>query len=366
MGLVVLAAVSLVVGAGAGRDGEPGRAQSAQTDRRELEVGVVVDVTWGIPTRDIDRTVAMLQDAGADWVRANVNWADVERDGKGVYDREALTRVDYAVDALRRAGIDVLMPISDGVPYWASGDPGKSEEPGGRDWKRRHPPADVRDYADFVRFVVARYRPRGVRAYEIWNEPNLAGFWEPEPDARGFTELLRAGYAAVKAADPSATVVLGGLSTSDYDYLANVYRHGGRDHFDVLAIHPYTGGGSPRRCWRRDDGRFAKDAFCAIREVRRTMVENGDAAKQIWLTEIGWTTTTQGGGVTPERQAAYLEQSVAIVRREMPFVGMYLWYGLRNNHWEDDADTFEGQFGLLRDDFSRKPAFDAFRRASGG
>lgn len=363
--LAVLVAIVATQATGNGDDGHrpPDQASpgpAGQPPDRPLALGVVGDLTWGIRAAHVDRSVRVLRRAGAGWVRANVNWADVERVRKGRYDRRVLRRLDYAVKAMRRARIKILMPISDGVPYWASGDPAKRVVRGERDWRRRHPPRDVRDYADFVRFVVKRYRPHGVRVYEIWNEPNHDGFWEPEPDAAEYAQLLRAGHGAVKATDPGARVVLGGLSTSDYDYLAELYEAGAGRHFDVVAIHPYTGGAPPKRCWRRGDGRLDPDAFCAIREVRKTMEANGDAAKPIWLTEVGWTTTSQGGGVSRRRQRDYLRQSVAIVRDRMPYVEAYFWYSLRNNYWENGADTFEGQFGLLEHDFDAKPALGGF------
>ncbi len=48
------------------------------------EVGVVADVTWGQPRVDVDREIALLRAAGVRWIRANVNWAGLEPDGKGV------------------------------------------------------------------------------------------------------------------------------------------------------------------------------------------------------------------------------------------------------------------------------------------
>jgi hypothetical protein len=40
---------------------------------------------------------------------------------------------------------------------------------------------------------------------------------------------------------------------------------------------------------------------------------------------------------------------------------MAVWYNLRNNHWNDDADSWETQLGLMRTDFSKKPAYYAFK-----
>jgi len=65
----------------------------------------------------------------------------------------------------------------------------------------------------------------------------------------GYTMLLAAAYPAVKVADPTAIVVLGGLSKNDYDYLAQLYAAGARGYFDTVAVHPYTGSVDPTWCW---------------------------------------------------------------------------------------------------------------------
>ena len=48
--------------------------------------------------------------------------------------------------------------------------------------------------------VATRYKGK-VSAYEVWNEPNGKVFWDPEPDAAQYTELLKAAYPAIKAAE---------------------------------------------------------------------------------------------------------------------------------------------------------------------
>jgi len=179
------------------------------------EVGVVADITWGTSKADVDRTVASMAGARVRWVRANVSWSGGEPDTKGVLNQGYLAQIDYAVNQARAAGIQVLMPIADGVPYWASADPARYTDGSGRHWNKYWRPAGNANYADFVRAMVNRYKVLGVHAYELWNEPNIARFWPSGPSAADYANLLRAAYPAVKAADPTATVVMGGLSKSD-------------------------------------------------------------------------------------------------------------------------------------------------------
>ena len=331
---------------------------------RAAEIGVVGDITWGQSEADIDREVALIEESGARWVRANVNWRWLEPDGKGKIDSTVLAQYDYAIDKARAAGLEVLMPVADAVPYWASSDPGKYEDGSGkRVWNIYYPPAQMSDFAEFTRFVVEHYRAKGVHAYEIWNEPNTPWFWAPGPNAAQYAQMLKASYPVVKSADPSATVVMGGLSKSDFNYLADVYRAGGGPYFDAVGVHPYTFGEDPGLTSNgagagQDRGRLSVDVFPAIEEIKATMDAFGDSDKQVWITEFGYSTTSQDGGVTPEQQADYLVRAYRYVE-QFPWVHSMFAYQIRNSPFEHDADDYEGQFGLTTVGWQPKPALDA-------
>ena len=330
------------------------------------EVGVVADVTWGQPRAAVDREIALVRAAGVRWIRANVNWAGLEPNGKGVVNERLLAEYDYAIDRAHAAGIQVLMPIADGVPYWASADPAKHVDgEGNRQWEVTYRPTRASDYGDVVRFVVEHFSARGVHTYQIWNEPNHPRFWPSGPDAREYVPLLRAGYEATKAADPGATVLLGGLSKSDFYYLEDVYRQGGGPYFDAVAVHPYTYGVDPTATWNgvhdwEDPDRISINAFPAIQEVRRSMEAFGDAEKQVWLTEFGFSTTTQDGGVPAAAQAAFLTKAYRYVER-FPWIRTMFWYAARNSPFYGDRDTYEARFGLLTTDWAPKPSYAALR-----
>ena len=327
-------------------------------------MGMVADLTWGISRADIDRTVADMRSAGVTWVRANQNWAAVEADGKGILNQGWLAEVDYAVTRAQAAGIQVLMPLSDGVPYWASADPNKFIDAAGvKRWNKLWRPTNPADYAAFATSTVNRYKAMGVRTYEIWNEQNSPYFWPSGPNAADYTALLKAAYPAIKAADPTATVILGGLSKSDYLYLDKLYAAGAAPYFDAVNIHPYTGSVDPAWCWNQaGTTRFAIDAFCGIEEVRRSMVANGDTAKSIWLTEFGWSTTTSTYGVSEAVQATFLTDSLTKVRTSYPYVSHAFWYNFRNTfYYNDDPAEIEANWGLAKTDFSPKPALAAYK-----
>jgi hypothetical protein len=330
------------------------------------EVGVVADVTWGQPRADVDREIELLRTAGVRWIRASVNWAGLEPDAKGDVNHWLLAEYDYAVAKAREAGLEVLMPIADGVPYWASADPAKEVTPGGeRRWDVMYRPARAADYGDAVGFVVEHFSALGVRAFQLWNEPNHPRFWPSGPSAAAYLPLLEAGYEAAKEADPGATVLLGGLSKSDFSYLEDLYRLGGGRYFDAVAVQPYTYGVDPTVSWKgvhawEDPDRISVNAFPAIKEVRASMVAFGDADKDVWLTEFGYSTTTGDGGVSPRRQARYLVKAYRYVER-FPWVKALFWYAARNSPFYEDEDTYEGRFGLATTSWRPKPSYGALR-----
>jgi Cellulase (glycosyl hydrolase family 5) len=314
------------------------------------EAGLAVDLTWGPSAADAERTYAVLRESGSKWVRLGVGWRGTET-APGTYDESRLTLYDSVVSRARAAGQRVLLMIED-TPAWANGGDGP-----------KVPPTNPEAIAPFLQMMAARYHPQGVEAFEIWNEPDTSRFWKPAPDPQAYAALLKAAYAAVKAGAPEMKVVFGGTSGNDYAFVEAAYAGGAKGHFDVMATHPYTGSLSPDVTWRNGAGRLSEWAFTSYREIRSLMLARGDD-KPIWFTEFGWATATQGWStVTAAAQAEYLTRAFAILRRD-PYVGVAFWYGLRNSHWDGDADTAEAQFGLFTTGWTPKPAYAAFQAAA--
>lgn len=330
------------------------------------EAGVVPDITWGVSRSEVDRTVADMREAGVAWIRANVSWKSLEPNAKGEFSDGYLREIDYAIDQAQAAGIKVIMPLSDSVPYWASADPDKRLTSQGPVWNPRYRPTSMADYADALSYLVSHFAPRGVHVYEVWNEPNHPYFWPSGPNAAEYVSMLRPAYQAATAADPSSTVLLGGLERNDKAFLQKVYDAGGGPYFDAVADHLYPDAG-PRDCWNGSDGEPSRDALCGIEGIRRVMVANGDAEKDVWVTEFGWSTCQNadpdcwGKGVSEARQAEYLKGGFNELD-SYPWVKAALWYDMRNTYFRnEDPGDWNGNLGLLRIDHTRKPAFWAFR-----
>lgn len=304
------------------------------------EPGVVLSETGAPHIRD-------LKALGTRWVRVFATWGDLEP-APGDYAPNWMGAYERLFAQLPR-GTRVIVDVV-GTPQWETG---SGDE--------HTPPANPEDYAAFVAGLAQRWGGR-VAAYELWNEEDDASWWVGAPDPVAYAALLRAAYPAIKAAEPHATVLVGGLTGNDYPYLEALYRAGAKGYFDAVAVHTDTACNivSPYSFLKGNDERMIPDSFLAFREVHNVMLANGDP-KPIWMTELSWRTTSgeceegywagrKAEGVTDEQQATYLRQAYHCLA-QAPYVQVAIWFQL-----QDQGPIVSG---LLREDGSRKPAFAA-------
>ena len=309
------------------------------------------------PSFALDAESSAMRSAGVQSERIEIAW-DLVAAQKGQYDF-ALT--DRKVLAAARARIDVLALIVRS-PAWASRHPGQPFSS----------PRDPGDYAAFAQALVARYGPKGslwaehpevaarpVRAWQVWNEPNLAVYWTEQPFMRGYARLLNAADAAIKQADPGSTVVMAGLANFSWRDLERLFAKGGAKlHFDVAAVHPFSGRPS--------------NAVKIVRLNREALDRHGAKRKPIWLTELTWSSAkghkknlTKDWETTEAGQAVRLGEAYALfvkARRALRLERIY-WYT-----WvtvdRDSPNSFDySGLRTLRPDGSvvDKPAAAAFR-----
>jgi hypothetical protein len=301
--------------------------------------------------------LAAMDDAvtiGARWFAVDLDWYYVQRMGPTSFD---FARDDVVVQALRSRGIHVLLRLT-AAPPWA--------QPGTCNTDKFCPPANLQDYVTFVSAAVTHYAPLGVHHWEVWTQPNVLTFWRSGPDAAAYTAMLVTASSAIKAADPTATVVTGGLSPavtmaqniSPLEFLTAMYAAGAKDSFDALGNQPY--------CWdltgcpSQYDPNSAWSMMGDTPNSLRTLMEmNGDGDKRIWLTNFG--APTVAGPVNEMQQAQLLTDAAALLR-SYSWAGPMFWFSYRDiavdgqNPWD--------WFGVVRPDFSAKPAHAAFAAAA--
>jgi hypothetical protein len=321
-----------------------------------VETGVNETMDQSLPVGD---TAAQL---GADWVRLWGTWEGGEPT-PGAIDQSYVDWIGDKVAAAEQRGVKVLVVIAR-TPGWANG--GKPAIA---------PPDDSARFGAYMG-ELARRLP-AVDAWEIWNEEDGHEFWLGGAQPAAYTALLKASYAAIKAAQPHDIVVTGGTVGNDMDFIEQLYAHGAQGSFDAVGVHTDTAclTDGPDAIYRDELGRVGRYTFTGYREVHSVMSRHGDGAKPIWMTELGWNTqTTAPGscpvgakkgtkplGVTEEQQSQFLGQAYRCLAAD-PFVQVALWFGIQ----DIPGSLHAGGFGLYRRDQSAKPAAAAFRALDGG
>ena len=318
------------------------------------QIGINVDATQydaGQLDRILDRAAA----AGFRWVRQRFPWDEIEPQ-PGVLDWD---RWDGIVAACAARDL-ALIAVLDGTPAWA--------RDAGFDTPLA-PPREVSDWGSFAAGIAARYRGQ-IAAYQLWDEPNLSGHWGGRyVDPVGYAALLREGAVRIRDADPGATILLaalaptvetGPLNLNEIDFFRRVIQAGGAPFFDVVALQPYGFGDPP--------GAMPDPAalnFCRVELLRREMVRQGLDDRPVWATAWGWNHLPPGWegapspwpSVSSEQQVAYTLDALQRARREWPWLGPMILYGLQPDvpvtdpHWG---------FALLDSQGTASPLYERF------
>jgi polysaccharide biosynthesis protein PslG len=300
--------------------------------------------------RDLDA----FQQLHARWLRVDVNWAMIQAGGPGSYNWEPIDRI---VQGATARSINVLASI-DFTPAWA--------RPAGTD--ATYGP-DPTQYAEFAAAATRRYAAMGVHSYEVWNEPNNSGAWTPTPNPAAYTQVLRAAYPAIKGADPQATVLTGGTGPAPndgtqippLDFLNAIYANGGGGSFDAVSHHPYT---FPAYPGETQNWSPWYQMYGTSPSLRSLMIAHGDGAKKIWATEFGAPTSGPSGSYISEAVQASMVTRAISEWRTYPWAGPLFFFQGRDLY--PNTDSRENFFGLLRYDFSPKPAYAAYQAAVSG
>lgn len=319
--------------------------------------GAASGIVINSPTGLASQSDSLVSGLGVGWVRSFAPWNSFEP-SRGQLSQGAASTLEQGISGLP-AGTKVLIDLVD-TPQWESG----SSNP-------VSPPHNPADYARFAGAMAKRFAGK-VAAWEIWNEEDDSSWWAGEPDAGAYTQMLKDAYVAIKAADPNATVILGGLTGNDYEFLQQLYEHGAKGYFDAAAVHTDTACNniSPYEALRNgpNDPRINRWAFLGYRTVREVMLAYGDNSP-IWMTELGWNTSAglcksgrwagqKPAGVSESEQATFLQQAYHCLAQD-PYVQVGIWYGLQ----ETELNGLGG-YGLFDQGLIPKPAYYALEEYS--
>jgi hypothetical protein len=297
----------------------------------------ILGVNTGI--HDGPQTVPAAHSVGADSVRIDVPWNDIER-VKGRYEVPAW--LEQRVATALSLQLTPLMILEYGNSLYGGGKPRTQ--------------ASRQAFAQYAEFVVKHFKGR-VWLFELWNEweGNTGG--APPGSAREYVSLAQITYPVIKRVNPQAVVLSGGLfDLSDgyahwfHEFLAR----GGLHFVDALSIHPYN--------FRAG---LEATPYFAISQVAKmhalATAANGGRALDVYVSEIGYPDYSGPGGLPQEGVASYLERFM-LLAAAYPYIRGVWWYCLRNQGFK--TDDVESNFGLYTFEFKQKPQALAFARVS--
>lgn len=238
-------------------------------------------------------------------------------------------------------------------------------------------PAETRDRTpptDRARFAAAMAElAKAVDGFKtsitVWNEADAPMFWQGGPDPDAYVDLLKRSFAAVRATGTDARVVFTPLTAGNWRFVQAAYDRGAKGNFDAIGVDAGTACSlvSPYEYYRENDApdRIGQITFLGYREVRKTMLANGDD-KPILL-EMGWSVSdalcdqgvgagTKAGGVSPAQQARFLREGAHCVKED-PYVETVYWFEFQDRAQSDAPDH---RFGLLAFDGTKRPSYAAF------
>ncbi|RLC80528.1 MAG: hypothetical protein DRJ03_08530 [Chloroflexi bacterium] len=314
--------------------------------------------------------LAQAVQAGAYWVRFSAfHWDKIEpvRTEPPTYHWEVVDE-----DSLQSAaanGMEIIA-IVQFTPDWAQKIGGAYCGPIKQD--------ALDEFAQFLQALVSRYSapPYNVRYWELGNEPDVDpslvpansvfGCWGDNSDeyygGRYYAEMLKTAYPAIKAADPQARVLLGGLlldrasggSDTHPRFFEGILAGGGGPYFDIVSFHAYSYyGGS---LGQMGNGNWP-GAVTAVPEkvafLRGVLEQYGYGGKALMNTESALLCSES----TPdclETQAIYIPRVYA----DALAVGLkgQVYFATINEGWRHT--------GLLLHDLTPKPAYWAYSAAA--
>ena len=163
-------------------------------------------------------------------------------------------------------------------------------------------PKDLKAWHRYVHETVRRYKGK-INYWEVWAEPAKSAE-DINMDLDKYLRLLQIANLAIRHADPEAKIISGSLTpTGMTGYLDKFLEKGGAKWADIIGLHPVSGSLDP------------ENSFLAerVREVA-TKVRKHDPKLQVWVTTLGWQTTSEetGGGVPESDQAEYLARGTVL------------------------------------------------------
>jgi len=234
-------------------------------------------------------------------------------------------------------------------------------------------------YCGFVGNVLRRYP--WIHDVAIWTEPNSSTFWQPRKGSgAAYEALLATCWDVLHAAQPAANVIATSAPHAKparwYEQIGKAYRASGRTQpiFDTVGHNAYPESSAEAPSARHTNGSIDEGDLDRLLAALHKAFDGtgqpvpGNGPVSVWYLEDGFQSSPAGSalytGVESDRhpvseadQATQLTAAVQLAYCQ-PAVGAFFNFELR-----DEPDLSGWQSGLLRPDWSAKPAFMSYAAA---
>lgn len=216
----------------------------------------------------------------------------------------------------------------------------------------------------FVRHLEARYGPAEVRRwyFEVWNEPNLSGFWEGA-DQQAYFRLYDLTARIIKAIDPDLQV--GGPATAGAAWIPAFLAHAAATHtpVDFVTTHTYGVDGGFLDQSGQSDTKLSTspDAIIGdVKKVRAQIAASPFPNLSLYFTEWSSSYTPRDPVHDSYVSAPYILSRLKAVEGDVQGISYWTYSDLFEEPGPPTA-PFQGGFGLINPEGIRKPAFFAYK-----
>jgi xylan 1,4-beta-xylosidase len=229
-----------------------------------------------------------------------------------------------------------------------------------------HPkPEGWHDLVDaFVRHIEDRYGRNEVRTwfFEVWNEPNLSGFWEGG-DQKAYFELYDLTVKTIKSVDPALRV--GGPSTAGAAWVPEFLAHVKQSSVgvDFVTTHTYGVQGGFLDEEGKSDTKLdpSPDAIVGdVRRVRQQISASPFPDLPLYFSEWSTSYTPRDSVHDSYISAAYILSKLKACQGLAQGMSYWTYTDLFEEPGPPTA-PFQGGFGLLNPQGIRKPAYFAYK-----
>jgi hypothetical protein len=325
-----------------------------------------------------------MNNLGIKWIRVDFDWSQIQPDNSRSY---KWSPYDKVVKAANKHHLKILAMLAY-TPPWARSKQCARLNPD-EQYGQKCSPKDPQEFGRFAGTVVARYKSQGLHAWEIWNEPNLTGYWKAIDknnkafvDPNGYARTANVAAREILRNDKASFIITGGLSPmfSPKDkngmrqsyYLAKLLPKLDSRLFNGVGIHPYSWPDLPTKV-ANYNAFYNVDKGRPEYNLRTVIAHKGWGNKQIWATEFGASTTgtrldtypslrrlIRPDHVTETKQAQIIKQGVD-GWHDKPNVGPIFVYA-DSDQWLENHKNEKG-YGLRRSNGTKKPAYTALQKS---